>query len=237
MRHGVIIFSLFLACMLVACNASIPYFQSRTLDATEPHIGLDTIPFYHPGSYAFNTKVALERQKGETVRALQVKEEEKEKTIAAIERFKELGELSGMPDTWIPPAPVDSADMPEALRGLPTDDFGYVDWTAAFDGGLIRPKGTVVGSEVENVLDMDILFKIDDALMANVLFSHSIHTEILSCRNCHPSIFIPRKGVNIFNMYDIWQGEYCGKCHGKVAFQPKGFENCQRCHSVMQRPK
>ena len=234
MRHTAVIFSLALACLLVACSGNVPYLQSRTLDVTEPHIGLDTIPFYYPDSFAFNTRTALERKERQAVKVLERKAEEKKKVADAVERFKELGELSGMPDPWIPPDVVYSADMPEALRGLPTDKFGYVDWTASLDGGLIRPKGTVVGSEPGNVLDMDILFKINDALMANVLFSHKIHTSLLSCNNCHPSIFIPKKGVNIFNMYDVWTGDYCGRCHGKVAFQPKGFENCQRCHSVKQ---
>lgn len=235
MRHAAIIFSLSLVFLLVACSGGVPYLQSRTLDVTEPHTGLDTIPFYYPGSFAFDTAGALKRKESRAAKVLEVKEEEKKKTVEALERFKELGELSGMPDPWIPPMPIDGADIPEALRGLPTDNFGYVDWTAALDEGLIRPKGAIVGSEVGDVLDIDILFKINDALMANVLFSHKIHTSLLSCNNCHPSIFIPRKGVNIFNMYDVWNGEYCGRCHGKVAFQPKGFENCQRCHSVKQR--
>ncbi|MCK4846131.1 MAG: cytochrome c3 family protein [Deltaproteobacteria bacterium] len=235
MRHGVLIIALLLMGVLVACNGGESYLGSRTLDVTEPHVGLDTIPFYHPNSFAFNTKSALEREKSKTAKALTVKAEEKKKVFEAIKKFEELGELSGMPDPWVPPMPIDNSDMPEAIRRLPVDEYGYVDWTAAVEGGMIRPKGTIVGSDPDDVMDLDILFKVNDALMANVLFSHKIHTSLLSCNNCHPSIFIPRKGVNVFNMYDVWKGEYCGKCHGKVAFQAKGFENCQRCHSVKKR--
>ncbi len=87
----------------------------------------------------------------------------------------------------------------------------------------------------EGVFDADIIFEINDRLMFNVKFPHKAHTYWLSCKICHPSIFIPKKGANQFTMYDIWDGKYCGRCHGKVAFQPKGFNNCQRCHSSRKK--
>lgn len=102
-----------------------------------------------------------------------------------------------------------------------------------------KPREATLAEIKEKVingpLDMDILFEINDRLMFNVVFPHKIHSFWLSCSICHPKIFIAKKGANQFSMYDIWNGEYCGRCHGKVAYQPKGYENCQRCH--MSRKK
>ena len=36
-------------------------------------------------------------------------------------------------------------------------------------------------------------------------------------------------GVNPVNMFAVLQGEYCGRCHGAVAFP---LTECLRCHSV-----
>jgi c(7)-type cytochrome triheme protein len=65
-----------------------------------------------------------------------------------------------------------------------------------------------------------------------VRFPHLQHTEWLTCANCHPAIFIPQAGANPISMSAIIQGEFCGVCHGKVAFAPT--LNCGRCHSVPQ---
>ncbi|MFQ5571885.1 MAG: c(7)-type cytochrome triheme domain-containing protein, partial [Rhodothermales bacterium] len=43
---------------------------------------------------------------------------------------------------------------------------------------------------------------------------------------CHPRIFRYR-GTEI-KMADVLQGNYCGECHGKVAFPPPTA--CERCH-------
>ena len=62
-----------------------------------------------------------------------------------------------------------------------------------------------------------------------VRFPHLAHTRWLDCSNCHPAIFLPQKGANKVNMDAIIGGEYCGRCHDKVAF---ALWTCERCHSV-----
>ncbi|MBI3585020.1 MAG: hypothetical protein HY096_13880 [Nitrospinae bacterium] len=124
--------------------------------------------------------------------------------------------------------------LPPALRELPKDAFGYPDWTAAVRQGIIEPIDSLSGQEPkkEEEFNEDIIFEINDSMMANVRFQHSIHNYWFSCKVCHPGIFKPKKGANNFKMKDNWDGNYCGRCHGKVAYAPKGFENCIRCHSV-----
>ncbi len=180
--------------------------------------GLSTIPFYYEDSSAFDTQGALKK----------TQEEEKR-------RFKIADLGVQMPDPWVPPSP--PASLPPALSGFPKDKYGYPDWTAAVKAGILKPQDSIAKEEKkeETLFDKDILFEINDRLMANVLFPHKIHNFWFSCKVCHPSIFIDKKGANQFTMYDIWNGQYCGRCHGKVAFMPKGFENCRRCHSVKKK--
>jgi c(7)-type cytochrome triheme protein len=123
----------------------------------------------------------------------------------------------------------------EALDVLPKDPYGYVNWTAAVLKGIVSPKGTLEPDVEEGEpLDLNVFIEAKVALMNNVIFPHSIHTYWHSCRNCHPGIFRPEAGANPITMDEIFQGKWCGRCHGKVAF-PLGVAedpraNCNRCH-------
>jgi len=200
-----------------------------------PSPGLDTIPFYQKDSSAFDTKAALQ--------VLEAEKRTEEQSKAGIseeikKRFEGQTTNLKIPDPWVPPVTIKSADIPLALRNFPKDKFGYPDWVAAVKEGLIKPKDSIEGIEeasVEDIFDKDILFEINDRLMANVVFPHNVHTYWLSCKICHPAIFIDKKGANKFTMYDNWNGQFCGRCHGKVSFQAKGFENCRRCHSSKKK--
>lgn len=125
-----------------------------------------------------------------------------------------------------------------ALTALPKDPFGNVNWTVAVVDGIIAPRSSLTGTEEDEFdvpLDLNIFIEAKTPLMANVLFPHSIHTYWLSCNNCHPKIFIPEAGANPISMNEIWQGKWCGRCHGKVAFDifmPRA--NCTRCHIVLK---
>ena len=204
---------------------------TKNIAKPEPQSGLETVPFYRKGSASFDTKQAL--------RAAEAKEKaDKEKFEQDIKgRFEAKKTEIEVPDPWIPPTVRLSSELPPSMRNWPKDKFGYPDWTAAVEAGLIKPKSAIPGEPVQDdiIIDTDIVFEINDRLMRNVLFPHKIHTYWLSCKVCHPGIFIPKKGANIFSMYDIWAGKYCGRCHGKVAFQPKGFDNCRRCHKVQKK--
>jgi c(7)-type cytochrome triheme protein len=117
----------------------------------------------------------------------------------------------------------------EAMANFPRDSQGIIDWVKTLDMGLINPRKTVDGTGEMFPVDFDIIFK-NTQSMPYVRFPHRAHTEWLTCANCHPLIFIPQKGANPISMSAIIQGEYCGVCHGKVAFPPT--MNCGRCHSV-----
>ncbi|MCK5237245.1 MAG: cytochrome c3 family protein [Deltaproteobacteria bacterium] len=218
--------------------------------------GLESIPYYHTGSAAFDTdeaqaKMEARVEEGKVAAATKKKQaEELKRRLAESGEFldkdeapiaEELIDESGrvgkigdtdVPDPWIAPEQRTRASIPIALRGVPTDKYGYPDWVAAKDQGMITPVDSLDPDAPPSLtFDREIIFEINDVLMADVKYSHELHTDLFNCETCHPAIFIPARGTNDINMYKIWKGEFCGKCHGKVAFQAKGFENCQRCHS------
>jgi c(7)-type cytochrome triheme protein len=116
----------------------------------------------------------------------------------------------------------------EAMAAFPIDRRGGIDWVKALDLGIINPRSDLQGNEPMATLDQDILFK-DTGNMPWVKFPHIVHTKWLACENCHPEIFIPKAGANNPSMDGILAGEFCGRCHDKVAF---ALWICERCHSV-----
>lgn len=119
----------------------------------------------------------------------------------------------------------------EALGSLPPGRLGnHVDWMQALEGGYIEPHTGLDPDARMNALDMNVLMN-RTASMPYVAFPHRQHTLWLSCTNCHPAIFLPKKDGNPVTMYAILSGEYCGVCHGKVAFP---LIDCFRCHNTAQ---
>lgn len=114
----------------------------------------------------------------------------------------------------------------EAMLDFPRDEWGIIDWVKTLNEGLIAPRTGLTGTERMHSVDFDVIFR-NTASMPYVRFPHKPHTQWLTCKNCHPSIFIPQRGANPVTMAAIMSGEYCGVCHGKVAFPP--YE-CKRCH-------
>ncbi|GAB4357852.1 MAG: hypothetical protein Kow006_25930 [Gammaproteobacteria bacterium] len=114
----------------------------------------------------------------------------------------------------------------EALRELPRDDYGNVDWIAAMELGHIAPRNAVRGEGFRAELRLPVTMP-DTLEMPPVLFPHLPHTRLLTCANCHPDPFVDRAGANPVRMDDIFRGEWCGRCHGRVAFSPLA---CDRCH-------
>ena len=119
-------------------------------------------------------------------------------------------------------------DPAEALKNFPLDRRQQVNWVQALDQGLIEPRPSLTGAGEMLVMDMDILFT-NTQDMPYVHFPHLQHTRWLDCSNCHPKIFIPRRGANPVSMNKVLRGEFCGVCHDKVAFS---LFICERCHSV-----
>lgn len=116
----------------------------------------------------------------------------------------------------------------EALRGLPVDRNGKVDWVRTLESNLISPRADLYGKARMQTLDLDILMKRTKD-MPWVLFPHRQHSEWLACANCHPRPFVEKSGENQITMDSIMRGEHCGTCHDKVAFS---IFLCERCHSV-----
>ena len=145
-----------------------------------------------------------------------------------------------------PPAIEEVMDWEKAEEMLPKDEEDNVDWSAALRQGLIRPRtgsdprtlwmtsfqwdfvirATEEEDEDEDEDDEDE----DDEEGGNeddAYFPHSAHTQWLSCKNCHMTIYPYRR--NPATMKEMKKGKSCGVCHGKdkVAFSLKA---CDRCH-------
>jgi c(7)-type cytochrome triheme protein len=121
----------------------------------------------------------------------------------------------------------------EALSVLPRDGAGdQVNWVKALDDSNIKPLINIRSNTQVEVLDLDVLLRNTDE-MGMVNFPHKQHTEWLVCSNCHEEIFKSKAGATRFGMFDILNGEYCGRCHGAVAFP---LTECNRCHNVPRTP-
>lgn len=117
---------------------------------------------------------------------------------------------------------------PKAFAYLPRDKYGVIDWVKAIQEEVIKPKDSLdMNQRMTGVLDLDVYFESKGG-MPGVMYPHKPHTQWLDCTNCHPKIFKMQRGSNPITMLKIVSGEYCGRCHGKVAFP---LSNCLRCHS------
>ncbi|MCG7982950.1 MAG: cytochrome c3 family protein [Candidatus Thiodiazotropha lotti] len=116
-----------------------------------------------------------------------------------------------------------------ALSILPIDTAGnQVLWVRALQEGYIEPRTNIYPDTNIEVLDLDIIMPRTGSAKY-VRFPHRAHTEWLDCSNCHDAIFKAKAGATPVTMLQILSGEYCGRCHGAVAFP---LTECDRCHSV-----
>lgn len=157
----------------------------------------------------------------------------------------------------LPAPPIEKIlDWEEVESRLPKDEEDNVDWTAALEQGLIQPRPgsdpktllmstfqwdfiipAIVDEEEE---DEDEEVKDDEVDESDTVqngipggheddayFPHSAHTQWLSCKNCHMTIYPYRR--NPATMKEMKKGKSCGVCHGrnKVSFSLKA---CDRCH-------
>ena len=116
----------------------------------------------------------------------------------------------------------------ELEAALPRDSMGNLDFAKAAREGLIRPAPGPTDETPEfPILAYDV--RMDPGIPNfEVIFPHETHTYWLRCDSCHPSIFQMKAGSNAMSMAQIFEGEFCGRCHGKVAFAPA--LGCPRCH-------
>jgi c(7)-type cytochrome triheme protein len=128
-------------------------------------------------------------------------------------------------------------DWTQASEMLPKDDIDEVDWMAALRQEIIRPRAQMSGpgNPDAKLFKFDFYFAGPDP-ESDAFFPHSSHTQWLTCESCHPAIF-PYRDLGLagsedygITMDQVFEGEYCGKCHGTVAF---ALDSCNRCHTKM----
>lgn len=142
------------------------------------------------------------------------------------------------PLTRKPPAAVAAPKRPpppdwRALyANLPRTEQGQVDWVRALAEKLISPKpGLAKDAEALEPTDLDLEFAPEGMPEFKVVFSHKVHTQWLTCANCHSGIFEMEKGKAKLSMEKFNSGAYCGVCHRKVA--TPDLNDCKRCHVAM----
>jgi c(7)-type cytochrome triheme protein len=120
-------------------------------------------------------------------------------------------------------------DPAKSLSVLPRSGGGnQVNWDDALAKKEIQPRISLSTDTKIEILDLNILFP-NTGEMDMVNFPHKQHTEWLVCGNCHEEIFKYKAHATKFGMFEILNGQYCGRCHGAVAFP---LTDCNRCHSV-----
>ena len=115
------------------------------------------------------------------------------------------------------------------LAKLPKDKYGLVDWAVAIKSGMVKPLDSLEpGAAPAPPFNLDIVIHTKSNFMPDVVFPHYTHTLWLTCTNCHVQIFQMKAGGNPdMTMPKIAAGEYCGRCHNRVAFP---LTDCTRCH-------
>ena len=118
-------------------------------------------------------------------------------------------------------------------KDFPKEGLGNgINWELAEEKGAIKPVDFLEGISLKRPglkPQEDFSIKSRGTWMFDVIFSHKKHAKWNGCEVCHPAIFpTVEKGTLKYSMFDIYDGEYCGVCHGKVAFP---LIECQRCHT------
>ncbi len=143
--------------------------------------------------------------------------------ITGLPKFADPAELP----TPGPPYNKENSHPDTAMRDIPKEASGVEDWVKAYEQNKIKPHESL---DLAKPPVPPFMFDIEIPAvgsMPNVIFPHFPHTFWLDCANCHPGIFMMKKGGNPISMVKIVNGEFCGRCHGRVAFP---IANCTRCH-------
>jgi len=125
-------------------------------------------------------------------------------------------------------------DFSTFAASFPKQRFGNgIDWLEGESMDLLK-----LVDRLDGVTSKSKLFKnpIDSTIapqvkgMPDILFSHEKHGVWNGCELCHPEVFpsVEKGKAAVYSMNEIFEGKYCGACHGKVAFP---MIECQRCHS------
>ena len=118
------------------------------------------------------------------------------------------------------------------MKGFPRARFGNrIDWLKAEELGLVELTDylegiSIPGRKFEPPEDFELDADVEE--MPDIIFSHKKHAIWNGCELCHPQIFQIERSSTVFEMQEIFDGKYCGACHGRVAFSNS---DCQLCHS------
>lgn len=120
----------------------------------------------------------------------------------------------------------------EVTGKFPKERFGNgIDWERTELLGLIRPSDYLEGVSIRKQAmptQKDFALEPRQVKMPEIIFSHQKHTVWNGCAACHPEPFLGvTQGAAKYSMVEIFEGKYCGVCHGTVAFPNI---DCQRCH-------
>ncbi len=124
-------------------------------------------------------------------------------------------------------------DYKSFTEKLPKSKFeNLIDWEEAEARGLIHPIDYLPGISVKRQplnAQKDFSITSKSTWMPDIIFSHKKHVVWNGCEVCHPDIFpSAKKGTVQYSMLEIANGQYCGLCHGRVAFP---LNNCEKCHA------
>jgi len=116
-----------------------------------------------------------------------------------------------------------------STENLPKDKYTLVDGAKSVEDSFSSPLGLLEGTTVgESKIPKPFIIKSKTKTVTDVLFSHGVHTYWFNCNSCHPSIFKKKRGeTKGLTMSAIFKGEFCGRCHDKVAFRTRA---CYMCH-------
>jgi len=132
--------------------------------------------------------------------------------------------------------PINQRHFEELRKNLPEGRFGNeIDWAAASRLKKVVPRDYIEGVSFDRPKlkhdqgDLNLDSKL--AGLPDIFFSHKEHAVWNSCELCHPDLFALKVGTSDYSMQEIFAGQYCGVCHGSVAFP---LQDCGRCHAKNQ---
>lgn len=121
-------------------------------------------------------------------------------------------------------------DFKAVTQNFPKELFGNeVNWEKAEADRLITLTDVLEGHIKRGSLTVpkDFELRSKGSWMSDIRFSHKKHAVWSGCESCHPDIFNVEKGATQYSMLQVFDGEYCGICHGTVSFP---LLDCRRCH-------
>jgi c(7)-type cytochrome triheme protein len=75
----------------------------------------------------------------------------------------------------------------------------------------------------------ELLF--EEKSTGNVIFSHTSHTALYRCGDCHAALYTTARSTLKVSMQSMEKGKSCGSCHeGKTAFSVQ--DKCEVCHKM-----